>query len=123
MKKLVSSIFLLASANVLMSQNPNEPSGKIGGTLFGSYYYNVERDTAIKNLKNTAYSGAKDVNGFAVQRALIYYDYKLSNNLSSRFAIESDEKNFSVGSDSKANRFTIFLKDAWVQWRFHKYHG
>ncbi|MCX7987422.1 MAG: hypothetical protein N2662_10830, partial [Bacteroidales bacterium] len=47
----------------------------------------------------------------------------LSNNLSSRFAIESDEKNFSVGSDSKANRFTIFLKDAWVQWRFHKYHG
>lgn len=120
--------FLICLTNLIiggtiMAQAPEEPKGKLSGTIFGTYFYNVARDTGIKNLKNAAYAGEKDVNGMAVQRALLNYDYRLNSDFTSRITVESDEKNFTASADNKSYRFTMFLKDAWVQWRFHAYHA
>ncbi len=121
MKRTILFI-LIFIPSILFSQEIEE-KGKIGGTIFGSYYYNVERDTAISNLKNTACNGEKNINGLALQRALIFYDYKWKTNLTSRISLESDEQNLTVGSDNKAKRLTIYLKDAFVQWKFHRWHS
>ncbi|MGC8823611.1 MAG: hypothetical protein ACP5PZ_03315 [Bacteroidales bacterium] len=113
----------LVIGSITMAHTSEEPKGKISGTIFGTYFYNVARDTGIKSLKNAAYAGEKDVNGMSVQRALLNYDYRLSRDFTSRIAVESDEKNFTASADNKSYRFTMFLKDAWVQWRFHANHA
>lgn len=123
-KKIFLLIILGTLMNgLIMAQTQEEPKGKLSGVLFGAYFYNVVRDTGINSLKNAAYLGEKNVNGMTLQRALITYDYKWNSNFSSRIALESDEKNFTASSDGKANRFSMYLKDGWVQWRFHSYHA
>lgn len=124
MRKFLLHVILgLSISKIVLAQAVEEPKGKFSGTIFGTYFYNVARDTGIRNLKNVAYPGDKNVNGMSVQRALLNYDYKWNSSFSSRIALESDEKNFTASADNKSYRFSMFLKDAWVQWRFHMNHA
>jgi hypothetical protein len=122
-KKLILSILVIISAiNVYGQTKDEEPSGKLGGTIFGNYFYDLSRDTGISNIPNTILKNAQDVQGTAIERAQIYYEYKLNSKFSSRFTLESDGKNFSSSSDSKSSKFSVFVKDAWVKWKYCENH-
>lgn len=124
---LLSSIIAMAiSSQVsqpLQAQESDKPSGKLSGVFFMDYYYNLQRDTGIANLKNTMFKGDEDLQGFQIRRINITYDYKFNAKFSSRFRLESDEANFTTNlSGNKANKFGMFVKDAWVRWNYAGSH-
>ena len=57
MRKIVLAIACISSS--LVAQE--EPKGKISGLMFGDYFYNIARDSAVANgsLSNVATGGAK----------------------------------------------------------------
>ena len=74
------------------------PQGKFTGYIFGDYYYNAVRDTAIAQLKNVANGGLKDLNGFNIRRAYLTYDNDISCCFTSRFRLEmTDKENLTDG--------------------------
>ncbi len=95
-------IFGLSAATILFAQD--KPAYKISGYMFGDYFYNVARDTAINSLSNTATGGAKDFNGFQFRRIYLTFDGDISPVLASRFRMEG-----TTGSP--------FIKDAYIRWK------
>ncbi len=88
------------------------PQGKFTGYIFGDYFYNAGRDTAIAKFKNVANGGVKDLNGFNIRRAYLTYDNDISCCFTSRFRLELyDRENLTD------NRLGVFIKDAYVKWK------
>jgi hypothetical protein len=93
------------------------PSGqiKISGILFGDYFYNAWRDTAIANggtVKNIATGGTRDFSGFQFRRIYLTFDDDVSENISLRFRLEDDQ--IAVASGGTNN---LFVKDASLKWK------
>jgi hypothetical protein len=88
----------------------NSAQGKFSGLMFGDYFYNIERDSGIDTLKNTALTGKKDLNGFQFRRIYFTYDYKISDDFDSRFRIEADQT-------TANNKIIVFIKDAFLKWK------
>ena len=119
MKYFLSIISILSVGFTISGQTTEEPKGKISGVFFMDYYYNASRDTGFSNLPNTAITGAKDVHGLRIRRIFFTYDYKFNSKLSSRFRLESDEMNFTSNlAGNSANKFGVFVKDAFIKWNF-----
>lgn len=106
----------------ILAQKADEPSGKFSGVIFGDYYYNASRDTGFAKLPNKATSGDKGVHGLQLRRIYLTYDYKFSSRFSSRFRLESDEANFTATGADKANKFGMFVKDAFIKWNYVANH-
>jgi hypothetical protein len=110
---------VIQTINAQTEEKEEEPKGKISGTFFMDYFYNVSRDTGFAHIPNAAITGNKDVNGLKIRRIFFTYDYKFNNKLSSRFRLESDEMNFTTNSDgNKANKFGVVVKDAFINWNY-----
>jgi hypothetical protein len=114
MKILHVFLFLLV-ISISKAQN-NLPSGKISGIIFGDYFYNLNRDTGILNLKNTALTGKENIHGLSIKRIYFTYDYIVSPKLSSRLRLESDDNTFNVNTKNETNKFGVFIKDAYLKW-------
>ena len=111
MKKIFfTGLFCLFSVTALFSQE-EESAGKISGYMFGDYFYNILRDSTINDLGNKALGGIKDLQGFQFRRIYFTYDYKISNQFSTRFRLESQTI---IGSTSTA--FSTIIKDAFLKW-------
>lgn len=121
-KQLLVLITALLATNIL-AQKDDGPGGKLSGIIFGDYYYNAARDTGFTNLKNKATNGAKDVHGLQLRRIYFTYDYRFSSKFSSRVRLESDEANFTASSSNSANKFGMFVKDAFVKWNVIANHA
>ncbi len=123
MKSNFLLIVLLFLGSTLRSQVVEQPAGKISGTFFADYYYNVSRDGNFGSLSNTALGGEEGVNGLQIRRIYLSYDYRFNSNLSTRLRLESDEANFTSNLDGdKANKFSMFVKDAYLDWGFSEGH-
>ena len=94
------------------SFSQEESGGKISGYMFGDYFYNILRDSTIDNLDYNALGGQKDLQGFDFRRIYFTYDYKISNQFSTRFRLESQTL---VGV--KNTLFLTFIKDASLKWK------
>lgn len=92
--------------------NSGESKGKFSGLMFGDYFYNVARDTALSSLKNTALGGAKDFQAFQFRRIYFTYDYTMSERFSTRFRLEADQV-----SNTSAGTIGVAVKDASVRWK------
>ncbi|HSW53662.1 MAG TPA: hypothetical protein VLH59_01115 [Ignavibacteriaceae bacterium] len=90
----------------------DESGGKFSGLMFGDYFYNILRDSLINDLSNKALEGEKDLNGFQFRRIYFTYDYKISNQFSTRFRLESQTV---IGVNNTI--FTAFIKDAYLNWK------
>jgi hypothetical protein len=98
-------LVLLFTASVL-------PQGKFTGYIFGDYFYNASRDTAVSGIKNAANGGAKDLNGFNIRRAYLTYDNDINCCFTSRFRFEmTDKENLTDG------KIGVFVKDAYIKWK------
>jgi hypothetical protein len=110
MKKVVFTgllYFLVAIPNIAQ-----ESGGKISGYMFGDYFYNILRDSTIDDIKNKAQFGEKDLNGFAFRRIYFTYDYKISDQFSTRFRLESQTL---VSVENTL--FLTYIKDAYLNWK------
>jgi hypothetical protein len=77
---------------------------KIGGYMFGDYFYNIARDTSLASLSNVSNSGAKDLNGFQFRRIYLTFDNEISSTFSARFRLEG------------TNGAPV-IKDAYLKWK------
>ncbi|MGQ9618287.1 MAG: hypothetical protein ACUVUG_04905 [Candidatus Aminicenantia bacterium] len=72
-KILITTLFLIGiSSGVIFAQ------GKFSGYMFGDYYYILKHNN----------SDLKDQNGFWLRRIYFTYDYKISDEWSTRFRLE-----------------------------------
>lgn len=110
MKKILFT-GLLSLITTLSLFPQQESSGKISGYMFGDYFYNILRDSTIDRISNKALSGIKDLQGFQFRRIYFTYDYKISDQFSTRFRLESQTV---VGTTSTV--FTTIIKDAFLKW-------
>lgn len=110
--KVVSFIFLLIVFAFVHVSAQSESSGKFSGLMFGDYFYNISRDSLIDDLSNKALDGEKDLNGFQFRRIYFTYDYKISDQFSTRFRLESQTV---IGVNNTI--FTAFIKDAYLNWK------
>jgi hypothetical protein len=101
------------------AQKKQEPAPfgqvKISGILFGDYFYNAWRDTAVANgvtVKNIATGGARDFSGFQFRRVYLTFDDDVTENVSLRFRLEDDQ--IAAGSGGTNN---LFVKDASLKWK------
>jgi len=86
--------------------------GKISGLMFGDYFYNILRDSTINNLDNTGLTGIKDLEGFDIRRIYFTYDYRIAEQFSTRFRLESQTL-VSVQN----TLFLTYIKDAYLNWK------
>lgn len=102
---------LIFSAAISFAQDDIN-NGKISGYMFGDYFYNIQRDTAISSIPNKALSGEKDLNGFVFRRIYFTYDYDISKSFSTKFRVEADNS-----TTTPNGKLTIFVKDAFLKWK------
>jgi hypothetical protein len=101
------SIFLLFLCIPVTAQN----TGKISGLVYLDYFYNALRDSGINSLPNKVLTGSQDLNGFQLRRIYLTYDYKFSDQFSSRFRLEGDGRSL-----TQNDKFTVFIKDLYIIW-------
>ena len=111
MKLLLFLFISLVPLNIILSQK-EEPNGKFSGYMFGDYFYNISRDTAISSIPNKALNGAKDLNGFQIRKIYFTYDSDISARFAARFRLEADQEiklpNGKIG---------VAVKDAYLKWK------
>lgn len=123
MKSKFLLIVLLFLGCTLRAQVVEQPAGKISGAFFVDYYYNALRDDNFGALSNTTLGGDEGVNGLQIRRIYLTYDYRFNSNLTTRLRLESDEANFTSNlSGDKSNKFTMFIKDAYLDWGYSEGH-
>ncbi|OFY23377.1 MAG: hypothetical protein A2X02_08730 [Bacteroidetes bacterium GWF2_29_10] len=121
MRKFFNLLVIVFFTVNLSAQTKEEPSGKLSGNFFIDYYYNMQRDSSLNSLPNKVLSGDEELHGLKIRRVYLTYDYKYSSKISSRFRLESDETNFTTNlSGDKANKFGMFIKDAFVKLNYFK---
>lgn len=86
--------------------------GKFSGLMFGDYFYNILRDSTINDLNNTGLTGIQDLQGFDFRRIYFTYDYRISEQFSTRFRLESQTL-VSVNN----TLFLTYIKDAYLNWK------
>lgn len=123
MKRIILITLAILASYDLISQISEELAGKISGLFFIDYFLNAQRDPDAFNLPNQATGGDQGVHGLRIRRIYFTYDYIFNSRFSSRFRLESDEANFTVNSNaSKAGKFGVFVKDAYIKWNFKEGH-
>lgn len=105
MQKLIHLwvVSLLVCGNSVLSQDNTESSnGKLGGYMFGDYFYNAQHSDSAR----------EDLNGFQFRRIYVTYDYAMSDAFSSRFRLEGDQK-----ANASNGKIGVFVKDAYLKWK------
>lgn len=105
-------VVFLTSVITLQLAAQDKPAGKISGYMFGDYFYNASRDTAISSLSNTANGGSKDFNGFQFRRIYLTYDHDISEAFMARFRFEADQ-----AANTSDGKIGVFVKDAYLRWK------
>lgn len=125
MKRLFTLMFVMLLIQSTNSQETatEQPMGRLSGVFFMDYYYNLMRDPLHGALSNTVLKGEQDVHGFQVRRIYLTYDYRFNSKFSSKLRLESDEANFTSNlAGNKANKFGMFVKDAYIKWNYFGNH-
>ena len=104
-------ITLIIIAEKLHASSDEKPAGNIHGYVFGDYYYMLGSDTAQKR-GNASYSSLEEnMNGFMLRRMFLYYDYNISDDVTSQILFETNEKSLDGNG-----HLGFFLKTAYVEW-------
>jgi hypothetical protein len=90
-----------------------KPRGGIHGLIVGDFFYKTGGDAQ-------PYGGAsqfsqplpKDSSGFQIRRLQLFYDYTFSNEFSTRFQLEGNEKSLDPNG-----RLSLYMKSAYLEWK------
>lgn len=84
---------------------------KLSITMFGDYYYNLQRDTLSTTLNNAVFNDANNLNGFKYRRLYFTYNHNFDNRFSAKIGFDSDQE-----SNTSNGKFGFFVKDASLTW-------
>ena len=115
--KILKRLRELDQETAAQKRQESSPVGqvKISGIVFGDYFYNAWRDTAVANgvtIKNVATGGARDFSGFQFRRIYLTFDDDVTENISLRFRFEDDQIAAVSGGTNN-----LFVKDANLKWK------
>ena len=96
--RLKALVLALTFTSGLAAQ-ANAAEGKIGGYMFGDYFYNVS-------------GPAEKQNGFQFRRVYFTYDLKWSDKVSGRFRLEANDAGF-----GKKERMAPYVKESSITWK------
>ncbi len=94
---IMGLILVLALGSLVFAQ------GKFSGYMFGDYYYNVSNSN----------SALKNQNGFWLRRIYFTYDFKISENWSTRFRLELN----SPGDFKTSDTLKSYIKDGYLSYK------
>jgi hypothetical protein len=113
MKRILYTIAIVCSIfQGVTAQETSTPKEKFSGYMFGDYFFNFERDTAISRLSNVATGGEKSYQAFQFRRIYFTYDNNISDNFTARLRLEADQ-----GALTSDGKITTFVKDAFLRWK------
>ena len=80
--------------------------------MFGDYFYNISRDTAISSIPHKALNGNKDLNGFLIRKIYFTYDSDISDKFSVRFRLNAEPE-----TQLPNGKMGVDVKDAFLKWK------
>ena len=109
--KLFLFLLILLLPGSIFSQE-EEPKSKFSGYMFGDYFYNISRDTAISSIKYKALDGNKDLNGFLIRKIYFTFDSDISEKFSVRFRLNAEPQ-----TQLPNGKMGVDVKDAFLKWK------
>jgi hypothetical protein len=106
-------LFIIIISFFKFSFGQGKSGGYIHGLIVGDYFYKTGGDAQ-------PYGGAtqfsqplpKDSSSFQIRRLHIFYDYTFSNEFSTRFQLEGNEKSLDPNG-----RLSLYMKSAYLEWK------
>ena len=115
MKKYLITL-LLVFGMLKLSAEVQTPF-KYSGLAYFDYFYNTSRDnltrdTTKSHFQNSALNGQKDLYGFQFRRIYFTMDYDVSEKITTRFRLETDQ-----AALSSNGKISTFIKDAYLKYK------
>jgi hypothetical protein len=92
------------------------PNFKLGGLLFGDYYYYDKWHQSQISSTNT--NGVESQQGFWMRRVYLTADFNITEKFTTRFRLEAN----SNGMFTNPGNVTPFVKDAYLRWTYYGKH-
>ncbi len=111
MRLFLLLLISMMPCNLIFSQE-EEPKSKFSGYMFGDYFYNISRDTAISSIPFKALDGNKDLNGFQIRKIYFTFDSDISDKFSVRFRLNAEPQ-----TQLPDGKMGVDVKDAFLKWK------
>jgi hypothetical protein len=87
--------------------------GYIHGLIVGDYFYKTGGDVQpFGGVSQFSQPLPKDSSGFQIRRLQLFYDYTFSDEFSTRFQLEGNEKSLDPNG-----RLSLYMKTAYLEWK------
>jgi hypothetical protein len=87
--------------------------GYIHGLIVGDYFYKTGGDLQpFGGISQFSQPLSNDSSGFQIRRLHLFYDYTFSNEFSTRFQLEGNEKSL-----DPYGRLSLYMKTAYLEWK------
>jgi len=107
------AIFAILLAISSRSISQEKHGGTIHGLIVGEYFYKTSGDhQSLGGLSQFSQPLLKDSSGFQIRRLHLFYDYTISDEFSTRFQLEGNEKSLDPNG-----RLSLYMKSAYLEWK------
>ena len=98
---------------VCFSFGQEKSGGYIHGLIVGDYFYKTSGDSQpFGSVSQFSQPLPKYSSGFQIRRLHLFYDYTFSNEFSTRFQLEGNEKSLDPNG-----RLSLYMKTAYLEWK------
>ena len=112
--KIISWLLFSCCSFVSLCLTQEKTGGSIHGLIVGDYFYKMSGDAQpFGSASQFSQPSPKDSSGFQIRRLQIAYDYVYSNEFSTRFQVEGNEKTI----EPVAGRLSLYMKSAYLEWK------
>jgi hypothetical protein len=106
-------LFIAILCYFCFSFSQDNSGGYIHGLIVGDYFYKTSGDSQpLGGASQFSQPLPKDSSGFQIRRLQLFYDYTFSNEFSTRFQLEGNEKSL-----DPSGRLSLYMKTAYLEWK------
>ena len=106
-------LFIAILCYFCFSFSQDNSGGYIHGLIVGDYFYKTSGDSQpFGGASQFSQPLPKDSSGFQIRRLQLFYDYTFSNEFSTRFQLEGNEKSL-----DPSGRLSLYMKTAYLEWK------
>jgi hypothetical protein len=106
-------LFVAISSCFYFSSGQEKSGGYIHGLIVGDYFYKTGGDSQpFGGASQFSQPLPKDSSGFQIRRLQLFYDYTFSDEFSTRFQLEGNDKSLDPNG-----RLSLYMKTAYLEWK------
>lgn len=106
-------LFIIIICYFCFSFAQENSGGYIHGLIVGDYFYKTGGDSQpFGGVSQFSQPLPKDSSGFQIRRLHLFYDYTFSNEFSTRFQLEGNDKSL-----DPSGRMSLYMKTAYLEWK------